>query len=101
MGLLARLTKGEEPTIGLHGFNCAVREYARGEKSKAVIETGYNIATDDTQWLALIGLIDGESTVTAKTIKAIEIADILVLYEGSDSNFLYPNPASIAIRLGI
>lgn len=101
MGLLARLTKGEEPSIGLHGFNSAVREYARGQKTKVEIETGYNIATDDPQWLTLTGLIDAESTATAKTIKAIEIADILILYEGSDSNFLYPTPASIAARLGI
>ena len=101
MGLLARLTKGEDPSIGLHGFNAAIREYARGEKSKSEIETGYAIATDDPQWLMLVGLIDAESSATTKTIKAIEIADILVLYEGEDSHFLYPTPASIAARLGL
>jgi hypothetical protein len=101
MALLARLTNGEEPRIGLHGFNSALREYARGQKSRADIESTYSISAADAQWAMLIGLIDAQSGTTNKIIKAIEIGDVLLIREGKDSRPLYPTSASVAARFGL
>jgi len=100
MSLLNRLTKSEDPNIGLHGFNAAIREYARGAKTKAEIESAYSILSTDPQWAKIILLIDGQ-TGTAKLLKAFEIGDVLELFEGRDSNPLYPTAASIATRFGL
>ena len=102
MPLLDRLTgaKGFDK-IGIHGFNAALCEYARGKLSKIVVATNYEITGNDFQAQAIIGLIDDETTVESKVIKASEICDVLILHEGRDSNAFYPNAQSIATRLGV
>ena len=100
MGLLSRLTHEQDP-IRLHGFNSSIREYARGKKTKLELETCYGIDSTDAQWRSLVGLIDAESTATTKTIKAIEIGDVLIIHEGVDSSSLYPTGVSIKNRFGI
>jgi len=102
MALLDRLTGiGEDKKIGLHGFVCALREYARGSLSKIEVATNYVITGNDFQAQAIIGLIDDEPTVDSKLTKACEIGDVLLLHEGRDSNAFYPNAQSIATRLGV
>jgi hypothetical protein len=101
MGLLARLTDNEKPYIGLHGFNSALREYARSMKSKADLEAAFSIAPADPQWTALLSLIDGQTGAANKTIKAIEIGDVLIIRAGKNSRPLYPDMAAIAARFGL
>lgn len=99
MALLDRLTGEEDPKIGIHGFQAALREYARGQITKSSIATNYGIDPADAQGQALLGLIDAEVGVEAKLAKVNEINDVLTIHEGSDSKPLYPAKSDVKTRL--
>ena len=101
MGLLARIMQEETPTLGIHLFCSLVSEYARGKKTKLEIETALDIASDDTQWVAITGLIDNLTTEQSKILKSLEIKDVLLINQGDYSVTLYPDAQSIKTRLGI
>jgi len=99
MALFDRLTGDESPKIGIHGFQAALREYARGQLTKGSIASNYGIDPGDVQGQMLLSLIDAEPDETSKIAKINEISDVLTIYEGNDSNAFYPTKADVKNRL--
>lgn len=88
------------PNIALHQFFSCMAEYGRGALTAAAIHTQYGMVAPDSDYNALVSLIDAEGTVNAKILKVQEVKDVMYIHENEQSNALYPDKAAVKARFG-
>lgn len=85
MSLFDRIaqTEGALRRVPVHRLTAMLREYARGQVTKADIETAMGVVADDNAQLsAMLAKLDGAGNLTAKLLMTLALDDICTLTEG-------------------